>query len=174
MSFTQTIVLGRLVADPEVHGYGNEGKELVRFRIAANISKDTSAFYNCVAFDQTGQIIKKYAGKGKQVQIVGQMRNSDYDKDVNGTTVRMYGYELNVNNVTLLGDAQPGQGGNQGQQRPQAQQNQQQGGFQQGSFQQNQAPAQGGFQQNQQNQAPAAGGFSGFGGVNISNDDLPF
>ena len=171
MSFSQTTAIGRLVADPEMRNYGNAGKQLANFRIAVNTGRDESQFYNCVAFDRTAEIIRDYAQKGKQIHIVGVMKNENYESkkytDEQGNPAKMYGMSLIVNQVTLLGDA-PGGGG------------QQAGGQRQGGYQQNQqaAPNPFGNQQQQQQQAaptPQSApmqGFSGFG--NISEDDLPF
>ena len=160
MSYTQTTAVGRFVADPEIKPYGTEGKVLARFRIAVNLDKENSAFYNCVAFAGTASAVQRFCQKGKQVLVEGVFKNNDYDKDVNGTPVRMYGMELTVNRLVLLGDASGG--GGQGPRNPQQQQQQQQ-----------QAPAAQGFGGfNQTQAAPAAGPFSGFG--TIGQDDLPF
>ena len=158
MSYTQTTAVGRFVADPEIKPYGTEGKVLARFRIAVNLDKENSAFYNCVAFAGTASVVQRFCQKGKQVLVEGVFKNNDYDKDVNGTPVRMYGMELTVNRLVLLGDANAG--GGQGPLNPQQQQQQQ-------------APATQGFGGfNQTQAAPAAGPFSGFG--TIGQDDLPF
>lgn len=162
MSYTQTTAVGRFVADPEIKPYGTEGKVLARFRIAVNLDKENSAFYNCVAFAGTASVVQRFCQKGKQVLVEGVFKNNDYDKDVNGTPVRMYGMELTVNRLVLLGDAT---GGGQGPRNPQQQQQQ---------YQQ-QAPAAqgfGGFNQTQAAPAAPAGPFSGFG--SIGEDDLPF
>ena len=162
MSYTQTTAVGRFVADPEIKPYGTEGKVLARFRIAVNLDKENSAFYNCVAFAGTASVVQRFCQKGKQVLVEGVFKNNDYDKDVNGTPVRMYGMELTVNRLVLLGDAS---GGGQGPRNPQQQQQQQ-------------APAAQGFGGfNQTQVAPAAPAapaspFSGFG--TIGEDDLPF
>lgn len=164
MSYTQTTAVGRFVADPEIKPYGTEGKVLARFRIAVNLDKENSAFYNCVAFAGTASVVQRFCQKGKQVLVEGVFKNNDYDKDVNGTPVRMYGMELTVNRLVLLGDATGG--GGQGPRNPQQQQQQQ--------YQQ-QAPAAqgfGGFNQTQAAPAAPASPFSGFG--TIGEDDLPF
>lgn len=184
MSFTETIAVGRFVADPDMKAYTNSsgGGNLARFRLACDLGRDETAFYNCVAFGKTADVIQKYCTKGKQVLVSGNFRNSDYDKDVNGTTVRMYGMELTVNRLVLLGDAQNRQQ-EQPNQSPQQGYGQQAPAPQQGFQQQTQAAPQGGFggfgqqtrapQQTQQTQQPqdpfAANGFGGF-----SSDDLPF
>lgn len=157
MSYTQTTAVGRFVADPEIKPYGTEGKVLARFRIAVNLDKENSAFYNCVAFAGTASVVQRFCQKGKQVLVEGVFKNNDYDKDVNGTPVRMYGMELTVNRLVLLGDATGG--GGQGPRNPQQQQQQQ-------------APAAQGFGGFSQTQAAPASPFSGFG--TIGEDDLPF
>lgn len=182
MSFTETVAVGRFVADPDMKAYTNSsgGGNLARFRLACDLGRDETAFYNCVAFGKTADVIQKYCTKGKQVLVSGNFRNSDYDKDVNGTTVRMYGMELTVNRLVLLGDAQQNRQQGQPNQPPQQGYGQQAPAPQQGFQQQTQAAPQGGFggfgqqapapQQTQQPQDPFAS--SGFGG--FSSDDLPF
>lgn len=157
MSYTQTTAVGRFVADPEIKPYGTEGKVLARFRIAVNLDKENSAFYNCVAFAGTASVVQRFCQKGKQVLVEGVFKNNDYDKDVNGTPVRMYGMELTVNRLVLLGDATSG--GGQGPRNPQQQQAPATQGF-------------GGFNQTQAAPAAPASPFSGFG--SIGEDDLPF
>lgn len=182
MSFTETVAVGRFVADPDMKAYTNSsgGGNLARFRLACDLGRDETAFYNCVAFGKTADVIQKYCTKGKQVLVSGNFRNSDYDKDVNGTTVRMYGMELTVNRLVLLGDAQQNRQQGQSNQSPQQGYGQQTMNPQQGFQQQTQAAPQGGFggfgqqapapQQTQQPQDPfASNGFGGF-----SSDDLPF
>lgn len=182
MSFTETVAVGRFVADPDMKAYTNSsgGGNLARFRLACDLGRDETAFYNCVAFGKTADVIQKYCTKGKQVLVSGNFRNSDYDKDVNGTTVRMYGMELTVNRLVLLGDAQQNRQQGQPNQSPQQGYGQQASAPQQGFQQQTQAAPQGGFggfgqqapapQQAQQPQDPfASNGFGGF-----SSDDLPF
>ena len=76
MSFANAQVLGRLVADPELVNYGNEGKHLARFRIAANVRKDKAVFYNGIAFNQQADVMGKYLKKGSQVFLEGYFQNN--------------------------------------------------------------------------------------------------
>lgn len=152
MSFANAQVLGRLVADPELVNYGNEGKHLARFRIAANVRKDKAVFYNGIAFNQQADVMGKYLKKGSQVFLEGYFQNNDYEKDVNGTPVKMYTLEFVVNNVVFVGGNDNQQQGSRPATQSYGQQPQQQS-----------AP-------NTQNQANT----NPFGGFDISADDLPF
>ena len=155
MSFSQTIAIGRLVEDPQMRSYGNEGKELANFRLACNIGRDETAFYSCTAFGKTAEIIKKYTNKGKQIQVVGTFKNNNYEKEVNGQKITMYDYNLTVHSVTLLGNSPTG-----GQAPSQGNATQSYGGNATQSY---------GQTQTQQTGIP-----EGFNAFNLSEDNLPF
>lgn len=166
MSYSKTTVIGRFVADPEFRAYGTEGKEIASFRIAADVGRDKTAFYKCTAFDRTSAVIKQFCKKGKQVLVEGHFENNDYEKDVNGTPVKMYDMNFIVNRLVLLGDAtgQQQQGAPQQRQAaPQAPQ-QTQGGF--SGF--------GGFQQQHPNTTATPDPFQTQATYAPQIDDLPF
>lgn len=191
MSYTKTDAIGRLVADPEMKNVNTQRGDMViaEFRLAVNIRKDETVFYNCTAFARSAEIIRDYVKKGQQVFVSGTFRIEQYESnkysDENGKKAMMYSSNLNVNQVVLLSNQGGGQQQSQGntggynqqqsqgntggynqqqQQKPQQQYSQPQ---QQQQQQQNQG---GGFvpQQNQQQQ----NAFAGF--QNFSEDDLPF
>ena len=170
--FTKTVVAGRFTKDPERRNYkgANGDGVIASFTLAADYGRDKTAFYDCIAFNKTAELILEHFNKGRAILVEGTMQNNNYEKDVNGTAVTMYGMQLVVNQLTFIDSKSDNQGGGQRQQGgQQQQQEQQQGGFQQGGFQQ------GGFQQpnQQQQQGGFSGGFTG-GFTEISDDDVPF
>ena len=180
--FTKTVVAGRFTKDPERRNYkgANGDGVIASFTLAADYGRDKTAFYDCIAFNKTAELILEHFNKGRAILVEGTMQNNNYEKDVNGTAVTMYGMQLVVNQLTFIDSKSDNQGGGQRQQggQQQQQQQQQQGGFQQGGFQQpNQQQQQGGFQQGGFQQGGQQGGFSGGftgGFTEISDDDVPF
>lgn len=151
MTMSTTQVIGRLVADPEVVNYGTEGKQLVNFRIACNTGKDETQYYNATAFSRTAEIIRDYVKKGQQVFLNGQFKISDYESkkytDEQGNPAKMRDYTLIVNDVKLLSNQQQDNGSS--------------------SSYQSQS-------QSQTRQQQPVTSTEGFGGFNITDDDLPF
>ena len=79
----KTILLGRLVNDPEVRYTQTTNKMVVTFRLAVNRRmQEGTDFFNIVAWNKTGEFISKYFKKGQQILIMGRLQNRDYeDKD---------------------------------------------------------------------------------------------
>ena len=179
--YTRTIVAGRFTKDPQSRSYkgANGDGVIASFTLAADYGRDKTAFYDCIAFNKTAELILEHFNKGRAILVEGTMQNNNYEKDVNGTAVTMYGMQLVVNQLTFIDSKSDNQGGGQrqqGGQQPYQQQQQQQQPYQQqqqGGFQQpNQQQQQGGFQQGGQ-QGGFSGGFTG-GFTEISDDDVPF
>lgn len=177
--YTKTIVAGRFTKDPVRRNYkgANGDGVIASFTLAADYGKDKAAFYDCIAFNKTADLILEHFNKGRAILVEGTMQNNNYEKDVNGTSVTMYSMQLVVNQLTFIDSKSDNQGGGQrqqgGQQQQQQQpyQQQQQGGFQQGGLQQPNQQQQGGFQQGGQ-QGGFSGGFTG--GFTEISDDVPF
>lgn len=77
---------GRLVRDPEVKPYGDEGKTYTRFTIAVDRpyhkGKERQAdFINCTAFGKTGEVVGNWFNKGNRILLDGSLRISSYEKD---------------------------------------------------------------------------------------------
>jgi len=91
------MIMGRLVADPEMRSYGeNNEKRMAKFRMAVDRStkvegQPTADFFNVTAFGKYGEIAEKYFHKGIALLVVGEERNNDYEKK-DGSKV--YGQEL--------------------------------------------------------------------------------
>lgn len=154
---------GRLTKDIDLRTT-QSGISVASFTLAVNrqYSKDKEAdFINCVAFKKTAEVLQQFAGKGRLIGVTGSIQTRHYTgKD--GKEV--YVTEVLANNISFL-DSRNGsqneydgrhggygyQQGNQpqyGQQAPQGQNFSQQGG-------------------NSNQQWPQ-------GGVNVSQEDLPW
>ena len=77
----KVVLIGRMVADPELNFQANSGMAICRFRLAVTrpFKKDETDFINCVAFNKTGETIAQYLTKGRQLAIVGNIRTGSYD-----------------------------------------------------------------------------------------------
>ncbi|MGU8576437.1 single-stranded DNA-binding protein [Clostridium perfringens] len=102
------IVLGgRLVKEPELKFLDGDGKAVARFTIAVSRKikgkdgKRESGFFNCVIFGKLAEGITKYANKGQEIILVGEVRNRSYeDKD----KIKRYITEVYVSEFDLFGN----------------------------------------------------------------------
>lgn len=86
--YNRIIVIGRLVADPELRTTQN-GVNVASFRVAVNRPRDKekSDFFNVVAWRQNAEFITRYFSKGKLIGIEGSLQTRDYtDKEGNKRT----------------------------------------------------------------------------------------
>lgn len=100
------ILIGRLTRDPEFKRVG-EGSSLVNFSIANNRTylsngekKDETHYFDCVAWGKLAEIVKEYAGKGKQILVEGRLVHEVWDTPdgKKGSKVR-----IRAENIQLLG-----------------------------------------------------------------------
>ena len=85
----KVILMGRLVADPEVR-YSTDNMAIARYRLAVNrrYKKDgeeqTADFINCVAFGKNGEFAEKYLHQGMKIAVSGRIQTGSYtNKDGN-------------------------------------------------------------------------------------------
>lgn len=154
--YQKIIAIGRLTRDPETKNFDG-GKSVTRFTLAVEDGfgdKKNTTFFNCSAWNKTGQSIQNYMTKGSMMSVEGIMKSNKVED-------KIY-WELSVNNATFL-DSKSNQQGQQNQQQfqqPPQQQYQQQFQQQPGQFQQP-----GSYQQpSQQFQQPQGNAPSPFGG----------
>ena len=128
--FNKVILMGRLVADPELRQTPSN-ISVCRFRIAvdrgytSNSGERQADFISIVAWRQQAEFVSKYFSKGKMIIVEGSLRNADYT-DANG--VKHYAMEVQADRVSF-GETKS------------ASQNAPSGNFQQPSYQQSSAPA---------------------------------
>ena len=102
-------LIGNIGNTPEIKNLEN-GKTVANFSMATNDSyknakgekvQDTQ-WHNIVAWNKTAEIIEKYAGKGKELAIVGKLSSRSYE---NKDGAKRYVTEIIATEVLLLGSA---------------------------------------------------------------------
>lgn len=88
-SFNKVIIMGRLVADPELKHTAN-GTAVTSFSIAvdrrySNANDKKTDFINVAAWKQNAEFICKYFAKGSPIIVCGELHTRSY-KDANGNT----------------------------------------------------------------------------------------
>lgn len=103
MNVNQTVVAGRLTADPEFKTVSN--KEVVTYSIAVNEydsktkSYDKVTYINCVSFGKTAVAVSKFFHKGSNILTFGRIKNDKY-KTKDGET--KYSFGVIVDRVELV------------------------------------------------------------------------
>ena len=98
------VLVGRLVADPELKEVGKEGK-VVNFTVAvarsyknAEGEYDTD-FIQCNVWNQIAENMSEYCHKGDLIGVKGQLQSSSYD-DKEGN--KRYKTDVRVDKLTFL------------------------------------------------------------------------
>ncbi|BDA79313.1 single-stranded DNA-binding protein [Leptospira kobayashii] len=103
------LLIGRLTRDPEFKSIN--GSSVVNFSVANNRiyvsngeKKEETHYFDCVAWGKLADILKQYAGKGKQVAIEGRLQQQSWEtpEGKKASKIRIF-----VESAQLLG----GQGG---------------------------------------------------------------
>ena len=99
-----TITEATLVADPELR-YANNGNSVTNFRVASNSRRKNpqtdqwedgdTTFLTVSAFGGLGENVAARFKKGQRVNITGQLKQREYEKDGQRRTV----YEVTANSV---------------------------------------------------------------------------
>lgn len=107
----KVVLIGRMVADPELRFAAGSGMAISRFRVAVNRRKkeDGADFINCVSFGKTAETIAQYFTKGSQIAVAGNIRTGSYDAQ-DGT--KRYTTDVAVESFEFVGSN--GQASNQG------------------------------------------------------------
>lgn len=114
MAFNKVILVGNLVADPELKTTPS-GTSVTRFSIAVNRrftragEQPQTDFFNIVAWRQTAEFVARFFTKGRPILISGQLQNRNWT-DNNG--VKHYATEIIADEVTFVdrkGDGPSGQ-----------------------------------------------------------------
>lgn len=100
--FNKVILMGRLVADPELRQTPNN-ISVCRFRIAVDrgysADKEKKAdFITVVAWRQSAEFVSKYFSKGKMIIVEGALHNADYTDSNN---VKHYAMEVTAEKVAF-------------------------------------------------------------------------
>lgn len=144
-------ILGRLGRAPE-RRTTQTGKTVVSFSVASDEGygdRKSTEWFNCVAWDQSGEAIAKHFGQGKPIYLEGRFSSRKYTDKA--------GVERTATEVTVTSWAfVPGEPKGQGQQGGYQGAPQQQGGY-------GPAPSHGGYQGSSYQGAPPP-----------ADDDIPF
>jgi single-strand DNA-binding protein len=108
--------LGRTTSDIELKRT-DSGKSVATFSLAVKrpFTKDTTDFFNVVAWEKTAETLSNYVNKGTMIVIEGYITNRQYEKDGQ----KRYATEIVVERFHFCGKNE-GQGGNSSQIEPQA------------------------------------------------------
>ena len=78
---------GRLVRESELR-FSTSGTAILKFSIAVNRSvkkgdkwEDEASFFDCTFFGKMAESVNKYLEKGKQVSIIGELKQERWEKD---------------------------------------------------------------------------------------------
>ncbi|HYU71139.1 MAG TPA: single-stranded DNA-binding protein [Ktedonobacteraceae bacterium] len=80
MSMAQLSIIGNLGRDPEM-SYTPDGTAIVKFSVAVTRKtkdKESTTWFNCVAFRKQAETINTYVRKGQQVYIQGEFVPREY------------------------------------------------------------------------------------------------
>ncbi len=108
----KVLLIGRMTRDPEFKSVN--GSSVVNFSIANNRvyvtngeKKEETHYFDCVAWGRLADILKQYAGKGKQVAIEGRLQQQSWEtpEGKKASKIRVY-----VETAQLLGGQGQGSG----------------------------------------------------------------
>lgn len=107
------LLIGRMTRDPEFKSVN--GSSVVNFSVANNRiymsggeKKEETHYFDCVAWGKLADILKQYAGKGKQVAIEGRLQQQSWEtpEGKKASKIRIY-----VESAQLLGSSGGSTGG---------------------------------------------------------------
>ena len=94
------ILSGRLVYEPELKVFDSGSVKLpLRIAVSRNDKNHTSDFFNCQAWNNTAEFIKKYFHKGHPIEIIGKLQNDSYEKQDGTKVTETYIFVTEVNFV---------------------------------------------------------------------------
>lgn len=104
MAFNRVILVGNLVADPELKTTPS-GVSVTRFRLAVNRrftragEQPQTDFFDIVAWRQTAEFVARFFTKGRPILVSGSLQNRNWT-DNNG--VKHYSNEIVADEVTFV------------------------------------------------------------------------
>jgi len=119
------IFTGNLTKDPELTIIESTGKPKCRFTLAVNRRKKNddgtrdADFINMTAFEQTAELIAKYAHKGDRLGTECHVKTGSYKKkQQSGEETTVYTTDIIVDNIEFLGSAKRTEGQQEAQPAP--------------------------------------------------------
>ena len=97
----KVILLGNLTRDPELKKTQG-GRNFARCSIAVKrpFSKDTTDFFNLVAWERSAEFLSKYFSKGSRILVEGHLQTNSYEKD----GVKHNAVDVFVDQIEFAGD----------------------------------------------------------------------
>lgn len=84
--------IGHIGKDPETKSYGNEGKTLTRFNLAATYrlgKENKTEWVGVTAFGQLGELVAKYTRKGSKLYVAGRPSSHGYKNNLEEITSQL-------------------------------------------------------------------------------------
>ena len=81
----KVFLIGRLTKDPTTQPKKDDKGNYTKFSIAVNRFPENVDYFDCLAFDKTGEAIIKYTKKGAKIAISGRIKMDKYTA-TDGTT----------------------------------------------------------------------------------------
>lgn len=93
---------GRLTRDIDLTFAQGTGMAICKFNIAVNrkFKKDETDFFNCIAFNKTGEIIAEHLTKGSPILIEGHIQTGSYE---NKEGRKVYTTDIIVDSFDFVG-----------------------------------------------------------------------
>jgi single-strand DNA-binding protein len=111
----KVFLLGNVGKDPEMRATQG-GMVIASFSLATADRKkdganwvDSTEWHNLVCFGRTAEIVRDYVKKGTQIFVEGKIQTRSWDDKESGQ--KKYRTEILVNELSLLGGRQGGEGG---------------------------------------------------------------
>lgn len=73
----KVFLIGNLTKDPE-QKTSKSGNTFTKFSLAINRFPDGVDYFDCIAFNKTGENVTKYAKKGKKLAVIGSLKMDSY------------------------------------------------------------------------------------------------
>jgi len=99
--YANTTILGRIVRS-ELKTLPT-GKSVLNFSVAVNKKykeKETTVFFDCVAWEKTAEVIEKFFDKGAMIFLSTEPEDASYEKDGN----KVYKTNYRVNTFAFTGE----------------------------------------------------------------------
>lgn len=105
MAMNTCVLMGRLTRDPEKR-YTANNTPVTSFTLAVDRFKEGADFFDCTAWQKTGEFVSTYFTKGDMICVRGRLQNREWtDKD--GSTRRKT--EIVAEEVSFCGGKKPDQ-----------------------------------------------------------------
>jgi single-strand DNA-binding protein len=75
-----TVLTGRLCADPKLRHTATSGKPVTTIRIAVN-SGEQASFHSVVVWGRTAEVVCRYLKKGRLVEVTGRSQERTYQAE---------------------------------------------------------------------------------------------